>query len=86
MVASPVATWLFVATWLSVATWFVILLWKQLNHLGIAGFGPETFRLDPYVNVSCRKLRLMVQKQAYSNPIAHPVTSRKAKSVGTKCD
>ncbi|KAJ0589712.1 hypothetical protein HanIR_Chr04g0189341 [Helianthus annuus] len=46
MVASPVATWL------SVATWFVILLWKQLNHLGIAGFGPETFRLDPYVNVS----------------------------------
>ncbi|XP_047316944.1 eukaryotic translation initiation factor 5B-like [Impatiens glandulifera] len=30
---------------------FVNLLWKQLNHLGNAGFDPETFRIDPYGNV-----------------------------------
>ncbi|KAK9066078.1 hypothetical protein SSX86_015480 [Deinandra increscens subsp. villosa] len=30
---------------------FVSLLWKQLNHLGNAGFDPETFRVDPYGNV-----------------------------------
>ncbi|KAK9141595.1 hypothetical protein Syun_010995 [Stephania yunnanensis] len=27
------------------------LLWKQLNHLGNAGFDPEKFRVDPYGNV-----------------------------------
>ncbi|KAI3763309.1 hypothetical protein L1987_53763 [Smallanthus sonchifolius] len=32
---------------------FVSLLWKQLNHLGNAGFDPETFRVDPYGNVLC---------------------------------
>nr|GMD35524.1 titin homolog [Ipomoea batatas] len=30
---------------------FVSLLWKQLNHLGNAGFDPEMFRVDPYGNV-----------------------------------
>ncbi|GKA36849.1 hypothetical protein Tco_0723414 [Tanacetum coccineum] len=30
---------------------FVSLLWKQLNHLGNAGFDPEVFRVDPYGNV-----------------------------------
>ncbi|XP_071733457.1 uncharacterized protein [Rutidosis leptorrhynchoides] len=30
---------------------FVTLLWKQLNHLGNAGFDPETFRVDPCGNV-----------------------------------
>ncbi|RAL44062.1 hypothetical protein DM860_014983 [Cuscuta australis] len=30
---------------------FVNLLWKQLNHLGNAGFDPEIFRVDPYGNV-----------------------------------
>ncbi|XP_019184713.1 PREDICTED: titin homolog isoform X2 [Ipomoea nil] len=30
---------------------FVSLLWKQLNHLGNAGFDPEKFRVDPYGNV-----------------------------------
>ncbi|KAK6914948.1 hypothetical protein RJ641_020065 [Dillenia turbinata] len=30
---------------------FVSLLWKQLNHLGNAGFDPEIFRVDPYGNV-----------------------------------
>ncbi|KVH98006.1 hypothetical protein Ccrd_023767 [Cynara cardunculus var. scolymus] len=30
---------------------FVSILWKQLNHLGNAGFDPETFRIDPYGNV-----------------------------------
>ncbi|KAK6912147.1 hypothetical protein RJ641_024240 [Dillenia turbinata] len=30
---------------------FVSLLWKQLNHLGYAGFDPEIFRVDPYGNV-----------------------------------
>ncbi|XP_058192382.1 uncharacterized protein LOC131309790 [Rhododendron vialii] len=30
---------------------FVSLLWKQLNHLGNAGFDPATFRVDPYGNV-----------------------------------
>ncbi|KAD6118703.1 hypothetical protein E3N88_09974 [Mikania micrantha] len=30
---------------------FVSLLWKQLNHLGNAGFDPDTFRVDPYGNV-----------------------------------
>lgn len=30
---------------------FVSILWKQLNHLGNAGFDPETFRVDPYGNV-----------------------------------
>ncbi|KAI3737595.1 hypothetical protein L2E82_27603 [Cichorium intybus] len=30
---------------------FVSLLWKQLNHLGNAGFDPETFRVDSYGNV-----------------------------------
>nr|XP_043636782.1 uncharacterized protein LOC122607797 [Erigeron canadensis] len=30
---------------------FVSLLWKQLNHLGNAGFDPEAFRVDPYGNV-----------------------------------
>ncbi|KAJ4958098.1 hypothetical protein NE237_025209 [Protea cynaroides] len=27
------------------------LLWKQLNHLGNAGFDPEKFRVDPFGNV-----------------------------------
>ncbi|KAK9101875.1 hypothetical protein Sjap_019129 [Stephania japonica] len=27
------------------------ILWKQLNHLGNAGFDPEKFRVDPYGNV-----------------------------------
>ncbi|CAN0858491.1 hypothetical protein LINGRAHAP2_LOCUS7283 [Linum grandiflorum] len=30
---------------------FVSLLWKQLNHLGNAGFDPEVIRVDPYGNV-----------------------------------
>ncbi|XP_060205621.1 uncharacterized protein LOC132633314 [Lycium barbarum] len=30
---------------------FVSLLWKQLNHLGNAGFDPEVFRVDSYGNV-----------------------------------
>ncbi|GAB2250201.1 hypothetical protein Droror1_Dr00013560 [Drosera rotundifolia] len=30
---------------------FVSLLWKQLNHLGNAGFDPALFRVDPYGNV-----------------------------------
>ncbi|GAB2293595.1 hypothetical protein Dimus_027807 [Dionaea muscipula] len=30
---------------------FVSLLWKQLNHLGNAGFDPAMFRVDPYGNV-----------------------------------
>ncbi|XP_057967869.1 uncharacterized protein LOC131157601 [Malania oleifera] len=30
---------------------FVGLLWKQLNHLGNAGFDPAIFRIDPYGNV-----------------------------------
>ncbi|KAL6972829.1 hypothetical protein U1Q18_027003 [Sarracenia purpurea var. burkii] len=30
---------------------FVSLLWKQLNHLGNAGFDPAVFRVDPYGNV-----------------------------------
>ncbi|XP_019195997.1 PREDICTED: uncharacterized protein LOC109189815 isoform X2 [Ipomoea nil] len=30
---------------------FVSLLWKQLNHLGNAGFDPNMFRIDPYGNV-----------------------------------
>ncbi|XP_075501028.1 uncharacterized protein LOC142539445 [Primulina tabacum] len=30
---------------------FVSLLWKQLNHLGNAGFDPEIIRVDPYGNV-----------------------------------
>ncbi|XP_022870328.1 titin homolog [Olea europaea var. sylvestris] len=30
---------------------FQSLLWKNLNHLGNAGFDPETFRVDPYGNV-----------------------------------
>lgn len=30
---------------------FVSLLWKQLNHLGNAGFDPEIFRVDAYGNV-----------------------------------
>ncbi|KAK2974344.1 hypothetical protein RJ640_021200 [Escallonia rubra] len=30
---------------------FVSLLWKQLNHLGNAGFDPATFRVDTYGNV-----------------------------------
>ncbi|KAF1002817.1 uncharacterized protein LOC141700113 [Apium graveolens] len=30
---------------------FVSLLWKQLNHLGNAGFDPATFRVDQYGNV-----------------------------------
>ncbi|CAL1377876.1 unnamed protein product [Linum trigynum] len=30
---------------------FVSLLWKQLNHLGNAGFDPETIRVDQYGNV-----------------------------------
>ncbi|WOH09815.1 hypothetical protein DCAR_0729274 [Daucus carota subsp. sativus] len=30
---------------------FASLLWKQLNHLGNAGFDPATFRVDQYGNV-----------------------------------
>ncbi|KAL3511835.1 hypothetical protein ACH5RR_024552 [Cinchona calisaya] len=30
---------------------FLGLLWKQLNHLGNAGFDPDIFRVDPYGNV-----------------------------------
>ncbi|CAI9114055.1 OLC1v1014674C1 [Oldenlandia corymbosa var. corymbosa] len=30
---------------------FGSVLWKQLNHLGNAGFDPEKFRVDPYGNV-----------------------------------
>ncbi|KAL9238624.1 hypothetical protein vseg_013020 [Gypsophila vaccaria] len=30
---------------------FVGILWKQLNHLGNAGFDPAMFRVDPYGNV-----------------------------------
>ncbi|KAL5716477.1 hypothetical protein ACHQM5_018162 [Ranunculus cassubicifolius] len=30
---------------------FLSLLWKQLNHLGNAGFDPAKFRVDPYGNV-----------------------------------
>ncbi|RVW28722.1 hypothetical protein CK203_083276 [Vitis vinifera] len=30
---------------------FISLLWKQLNHLGNAGFDPAIFRVDPYGNV-----------------------------------
>ncbi|GLT67730.1 hypothetical protein SLA2020_400160 [Shorea laevis] len=30
---------------------FVSLLWKQLNHLGNAGFDPTVIRVDPYGNV-----------------------------------
>ncbi|KAG9141098.1 hypothetical protein Leryth_001592 [Lithospermum erythrorhizon] len=30
---------------------FLSLLWKQLNHLGNAGFDPEMFRVDAYGNV-----------------------------------
>ncbi|MCD7450808.1 hypothetical protein HAX54_008551 [Datura stramonium] len=30
---------------------FVSLLWKQLSHLGNAGFDPEVFRVDSYGNV-----------------------------------
>ncbi|GAB2264231.1 hypothetical protein Droror1_Dr00026365 [Drosera rotundifolia] len=30
---------------------FVSLLWKQLNHLGNAGFDPALFRVEPYGNV-----------------------------------
>ncbi|KAA8540448.1 hypothetical protein F0562_024633 [Nyssa sinensis] len=30
---------------------FVSLLWKQLNHLGNAGFDPAILRVDPYGNV-----------------------------------
>ncbi|KAF8400716.1 hypothetical protein HHK36_014016 [Tetracentron sinense] len=30
---------------------FTTLLWKQLNHLGNAGFDPAKFRVDPYGNV-----------------------------------
>ncbi|XP_073064938.1 uncharacterized protein [Primulina eburnea] len=30
---------------------FVSLLWKQLNHLGNAGFDPEIIRVDPFGNV-----------------------------------
>ncbi|KAK4411247.1 NADH-ubiquinone oxidoreductase chain 5 [Sesamum angolense] len=30
---------------------FLSLLWKQLNHLGNAGFDPEIIRVDPYGNV-----------------------------------
>ncbi|KAL8138806.1 hypothetical protein V2J09_004807 [Rumex salicifolius] len=30
---------------------FLGLLWKQLNHLGNAGFDPAIFRVDPYGNV-----------------------------------
>ncbi|KAL3598465.1 hypothetical protein D5086_006383 [Populus alba] len=30
---------------------FISLLWKQLNHLGNAGFDPAAIRVDPYGNV-----------------------------------
>ncbi|XP_074312598.1 uncharacterized protein LOC141648051 isoform X1 [Silene latifolia] len=30
---------------------FISILWKQLNHLGNAGFDPAMFRVDPYGNV-----------------------------------
>ncbi|KAB2094136.1 hypothetical protein ES319_A02G135600v1 [Gossypium barbadense] len=30
---------------------FINLLWKQLSHLGNAGFDPEVIRVDPYGNV-----------------------------------
>ncbi|XP_021731915.1 uncharacterized protein LOC110698714 [Chenopodium quinoa] len=30
---------------------FVSIIWKQLNHLGNAGFDPAMFRVDPYGNV-----------------------------------
>ncbi|XP_022720906.1 protein lava lamp-like [Durio zibethinus] len=30
---------------------FINLLWKQLSHLGNAGFDPEEIRVDPYGNV-----------------------------------
>ncbi|XP_068648051.1 uncharacterized protein [Aristolochia californica] len=30
---------------------YVNVLWKQLNHLGNAGFDPTKFRVDPYGNV-----------------------------------
>ncbi|ESQ48405.1 hypothetical protein EUTSA_v10020202mg [Eutrema salsugineum] len=30
---------------------FLSLLWKQLNHLGNAGFDPAVIRIDPYGNV-----------------------------------
>ncbi|XP_047306793.1 uncharacterized protein LOC124910219 isoform X2 [Impatiens glandulifera] len=30
---------------------FVNLIWKNLNHLGNAGFDPDKFRVDPYGNV-----------------------------------
>ncbi|XP_030464541.1 uncharacterized protein LOC115684007 [Syzygium oleosum] len=30
---------------------FISLLWKQLNHLGNAGFDPTVIRVDPYGNV-----------------------------------
>ncbi|KAJ6706314.1 HNH ENDONUCLEASE [Salix purpurea] len=30
---------------------FISLLWKQLNHLGNAGFDPAVIRVDPYGNV-----------------------------------
>ncbi|KAK1306703.1 hypothetical protein QJS10_CPA10g00459 [Acorus calamus] len=30
---------------------YVSLLWKQLSHLGNAGFDPANFRVDPYGNV-----------------------------------
>ncbi|KAL3616500.1 hypothetical protein CASFOL_039890 [Castilleja foliolosa] len=30
---------------------FLSLLWKQLNHLGNAGFDPEIIRVDPFGNV-----------------------------------
>ncbi|XP_015872226.3 uncharacterized protein LOC107409301 [Ziziphus jujuba] len=30
---------------------FVSLMWKQLNHLGNAGFDPAVIRVDPYGNV-----------------------------------
>ncbi|MFS7926159.1 hypothetical protein Hanom_Chr04g00293711 [Helianthus anomalus] len=67
--------------------WIIVL---KIFNFRIAGFGPETFRLDPYVNVSGRKfshmlhmlmllVKLMVRKQAYSNPIAHPVSSKYTK-------
>ncbi|KAL2927332.1 Myomegalin [Bienertia sinuspersici] len=30
---------------------YVSIIWKQLNHLGNAGFDPAMFRVDPYGNV-----------------------------------
>ncbi|XP_021848206.2 uncharacterized protein [Spinacia oleracea] len=30
---------------------FISIIWKQLNHLGNAGFDPAMFRVDPYGNV-----------------------------------